>query len=176
MTTIFVISVRLFVRMKKIPSHWTDFREILYLIIFRKSIQKIQASLKYDRNNGHFKRRPIYICDYNSLNSSKNEKSFRQNFAKIKAQILCSVIFFFINRTVYEIMWNNTIRPDRPHMKIYGACALHAGYIRLQTHTQNIEYSLFYHWKVNLLQERLSMFRSNVHRLSGLLSPRVKYQ
>ena len=33
-------------------SHWTDFREILCLSIFRKSVEKIQVSLKSDDNNG----------------------------------------------------------------------------------------------------------------------------
>jgi len=51
-----------------------------------------------------------------------------RNFEKIKAQILGSVTFFFsLNHTVYEIMWDNTIQPDWSHMKVYGACALHAG-------------------------------------------------
>jgi hypothetical protein len=48
----------------------------------------------------------------------------------------CVQYFFFVNRTVYEIMWDNTIQPDRPHIKIYGACALHAGYLRLQTYSE----------------------------------------
>jgi len=33
-------------------SHWTDFHEILYLSIFRKSVEKIQDSLEKDKNNG----------------------------------------------------------------------------------------------------------------------------
>ena len=35
-------------------SHWTDLREILYLSIFRKSVEIIQVSLKSDKNNGYF--------------------------------------------------------------------------------------------------------------------------
>jgi hypothetical protein len=36
-------------------------------------------------------------------------------------------IYYFIYR-VYEIMWTNTIKPDRPQMKTqYDACALHIG-------------------------------------------------
>ena len=31
-----------------------DFHEILYLCIFRKSVEKIQVSLKSDRNNGYY--------------------------------------------------------------------------------------------------------------------------
>jgi hypothetical protein len=33
--------------------HWTDFHEILYLSVFRKSVKKIQVSLQSD-NNGYF--------------------------------------------------------------------------------------------------------------------------
>jgi len=34
--------------------HWTDFHEILYSSIFRKSVVKIQVSLQSDKNNGYF--------------------------------------------------------------------------------------------------------------------------
>jgi hypothetical protein len=40
------------------------------LSIFRKSVEKIQVSLKSDKNNGYFTWRPMYIYDYISLNSS----------------------------------------------------------------------------------------------------------
>jgi hypothetical protein len=55
--------------MEQLGSHWTDVHEILYLSIFRKSVEKIQVSLKYDKNNGLFIWRPIYIY-YISLNAS----------------------------------------------------------------------------------------------------------
>ena len=32
--------------------HWTDFHEILYLCILRKSVEKIQVPLKSDKNSG----------------------------------------------------------------------------------------------------------------------------
>jgi len=45
--------------------------------------------------------------------------------------------FFFENRSVCEIMWK--IWYSRTgHRWEYGACALKAGYLRLQTHTHNI--------------------------------------
>jgi hypothetical protein len=54
----FVISVRLSVRpsvrMEQLGFHWTDFHEILYLRIFRKSVEKIQVLLKADNNKGYF--------------------------------------------------------------------------------------------------------------------------
>jgi hypothetical protein len=43
-----------FVRMEQLGSHWTDFHEIMYLNIFRKSIEKIQVSFKSNKSNGYF--------------------------------------------------------------------------------------------------------------------------
>jgi len=40
------ISFVMSVRMERLVSHWTDFREFLYLCIFRTTVLKIQASLK----------------------------------------------------------------------------------------------------------------------------------
>ena len=40
--------------MEQFGFHWTDFHEILFLSIFRKSVKKIQVSLKADKNNGYF--------------------------------------------------------------------------------------------------------------------------
>ena len=42
----FVMSVLQSVRMEQLGLHWKDFHEIWYLSIFRKSIEKIQVSLK----------------------------------------------------------------------------------------------------------------------------------
>jgi len=43
------------------------------------------------------------------------------------------------NRAVYEIMWKYPVEPDSPQMTIqYGARALHAEWLRLQTHTHNM--------------------------------------
>jgi hypothetical protein len=42
------------VRMKQLGSNWTHFDEILSLKIFflEKSVEKVQGSLKSDKNNG----------------------------------------------------------------------------------------------------------------------------
>jgi hypothetical protein len=81
--------------MKQLRSHWTDFYEIWYLsIFFGKPIEKFQLSLKSNKNNGYFKRRLMTIYENISLNSSENEKCFRQNlWEKNSKQILCSIIF-----------------------------------------------------------------------------------
>jgi hypothetical protein len=69
-----LVSSNLFVcpsiRMMQLGSRWTDFHEIWYLNINRKSVDKIQASLKSDKNNGHFTWRPMYIYDSIFMNSS----------------------------------------------------------------------------------------------------------
>jgi len=38
------LAVRPSVHMEQFLSHWTDFREIWYLSIFQKPVEKIQAS------------------------------------------------------------------------------------------------------------------------------------
>jgi hypothetical protein len=48
------MSVGLSVRVEHLGSQRTDFREIRYLSIFLKFVQKIQISLKSDKNNGYF--------------------------------------------------------------------------------------------------------------------------
>ena len=68
----FVMSVCLSVRMQQLGSQWTDFYEISHLRICRKSVEKIQVSLKSDKNEGHFtcSSRPIYFSGNMSLSSS----------------------------------------------------------------------------------------------------------
>jgi len=38
--------------MEQLGSHWTDFHEIWYLRIFKKSVEKIRVSLKSGKNDG----------------------------------------------------------------------------------------------------------------------------
>jgi len=63
-------SVRPSVLMEQLDSHWTDSHEIWCWSIFRKSVQKVRASLKSDENNEYFAWRPIYIFYHISLDSS----------------------------------------------------------------------------------------------------------
>jgi len=70
---------------------------------FQKPVEKFQASLKSDKNNGYFTLKPLYIFDYISLISSWNGKCFRQNVSRKSKYILCSVTCF---RKSY-CLWNN---------------------------------------------------------------------
>jgi len=47
-------------------------------VFFRKSVEKIQVSLKYDKNNGHFTWKPLCTFDHISLSSSQSEKYIGQ--------------------------------------------------------------------------------------------------
>ena len=48
------LSIHLSVRMAQLGSHPTDFHELWYLNIFRKSVEEIWVLLKSDKNIGHF--------------------------------------------------------------------------------------------------------------------------
>jgi hypothetical protein len=56
------------VRMEQLGSQWTDFREIWYLSIIRMSLEKIQISLKSDKNNSYFQIQQLYTVQHNTLN------------------------------------------------------------------------------------------------------------
>ena len=64
------LSVGPSVRTEQLGFHWTYFHEIWHLSVFRKSAERILVSLEYDKNNGHFTWRTIYIFDHISLSSS----------------------------------------------------------------------------------------------------------
>jgi len=59
----------------------------------------------------------------------------------IKIHILFSVTLFFKNCALDEIMWKNAVQPtgtdDGMELAHSGACILHVGYARLQTHFRN---------------------------------------
>ena len=78
---IFVLNVRPSVLTEQLCPHWIDFYEIWYLRIILKFGEKI---LKPGKNNAFFTRRPKYIYDNISLNSSQNRKCFRQIQRKSK--------------------------------------------------------------------------------------------
>ena len=62
----FVMYVRLSVRMYQRGSHSTDFREIWYWELSRKSVDKLQIWLKSDKSIRHFTWRPKYIYTVDS--------------------------------------------------------------------------------------------------------------
>ena len=78
------------------------FSRTLNLSTFRKLVDKIQVSLKSDKNNGCFTWRPIYIYDI-SLNFSYDEKCSRQRCReKLNIHFTCNNLFRRSCR-----LWNN---------------------------------------------------------------------
>jgi hypothetical protein len=100
--------------MEQFGSHRTNFDEILYLWLFRKSDDKIQVSLKSIKTNGYFTWRRFNIYDNISLNSSHDEKCFEQSCRENQ-----NIHFMFSNflpeiRDIFEIMTKNVVEPERP--------------------------------------------------------------
>jgi len=57
---------------------------------------------------------------------------------KMKTRVLCSATFLK-NYAIYEVMWKNMLETDRPEVTMENcACTLHAGNVRLQAYTQDI--------------------------------------
>ena len=66
--------------------------------------------------------------------------------------------FFPENRALYEIMRKSKVERGRPQMTIkYDACALHAGYLRLHTHTHSICNTYFFSTATLVTRTRLSV-------------------
>jgi len=86
--------VCLSVHMEQLGSNWTDFLEIWYLGVFRKSVEKIRVSLQSDKNIDTL--HEIYVNVWQHLSEFFLEwEMFRTKpTEKIKTHILCSVTLF----------------------------------------------------------------------------------
>jgi hypothetical protein len=131
-------SVRTSVRMEQLGFHRTDFYEIWYLRIFRKSVKKIQVLLKSDKKTGtlHEDQYIFFVISRSFLLRMSNVSD--ENVEKIKTRILCSVTFFF--RKSCHI-WDNVkkfVERCRPQMMI--RCMRLAYWIpkAAKTHTQYV--------------------------------------
>jgi hypothetical protein len=125
-----------------------SFHKIWYSIVFLKSVEKIHVSLNSDKDKEYFTWRPMYVCDHISLRFSWNGKCFTQKFER-KWEHKFYVPKPFSRKSCR--FWDNVknmLQPDRPQTTIqYWICALHAGCIRVQTYTQNMEYLLLFYRK-----------------------------
>jgi hypothetical protein len=104
--------------MVQLGSHWTNFHEIRHLYIFRKTVVKMQASLKSDNNKGYFTwymQTSVHLYLTHFFLEWEMFQTFREN--QNKHFVFNN--FFPENRTLYEILWKNTVKPDRPQMTIW---------------------------------------------------------
>jgi len=107
------------VRMEQLGFHWMDFHEIWYWRTFLNSIEKIQVSLKSDKNKGHFTWRPIFIFLYLAHFFLEWEMFPKKVVEKIKNTYFVFSTFFFENSAVYKNMWKNTLQRGRPQVTIW---------------------------------------------------------
>jgi hypothetical protein len=61
-----------------------------------------------------------YLCTFMIISRRilLRVRFFRQKYKKSKHVFYVQYIFFFENQAVYEIMWKNTVQPDRPEITI----------------------------------------------------------
>ena len=84
--------------------------------IFRNTVEKIQVSLKSDKNNGYYTWRPLDMWSYLTQFLFEREM-FQKVVGEIEIRILCSITFLRKSR-LYEIMWKNTEEPGKPQVTI----------------------------------------------------------
>jgi hypothetical protein len=113
----------------EISSHTKDFHETWHLIVFIKSVDKIQVWLKSDRFNGYLTRRRMYIYYKCSLILPRMRNFLDKIVYKIKIYISCST--FFRNNSVYDIIWKKMRYRQTGHKRRYNTMQkrwdLHAG-------------------------------------------------
>jgi hypothetical protein len=120
----FVMSVRPSVRLSvwnnsKLGSHWADFHEILYLSIFRRSVEKVKVLLKSDKHKCTLHED---VCTFvvvsrwillRTINVS--DRCFRenQNTHFTLNNFFTKIVLFF------TIMWTRMVGPDsRDHFRM----------------------------------------------------------
>ena len=92
------------------------------------------SSLKSDKNNGYLVGdQYIFMITSNSFVLRMRKVSDRICTETQNKHIMFNH-FFFENRVIYEIVWYNTVEPDRPQMKIWHM--LIAGWIPEAANTQ----------------------------------------
>jgi hypothetical protein len=97
-------------------SHWADFHENLYFIIFRKSVEKIQVATKSEKMTGTLdEHQHTFLITTRSM--ILRMKNVSHTFVeKIKTHIYVQQLFE--NRALYKIIWKKYRKAGQ-----YGACA-----------------------------------------------------
>jgi len=120
---------------EQLGSHWKDFHEILYFRIFRNLLRNSGFGKMWHELQVLYMK--IYVNSWQFLAKFWLEwDMFRTKFVeKIKKTVF---ITFHVPRKSCPL-WDNVVQSDRPQLTVqYGACSLHAGQLRLQTHTHKL--------------------------------------
>ena len=111
------LSVLPSVHVEQLDSYWTSFHISWYLMIFQKSLERIQVSWKYDKNNGNLLEalRAFIIVSRSVHLTMRNVSDER---CKETGNMHFRLKYFFFTKIVpFMTMWKN-VDPDRLHMKI----------------------------------------------------------
>jgi len=102
------------------------------LNIFRKSVKKIQVSLKSDNSNGtaHEDRYTFMNLPCSIFQRNISDKTCRGNH-----KIPCISHKFFSKNLHFVGLCGKILHSRTGYRWKYGTCALHAGYLRLPIHT-----------------------------------------
>jgi len=137
---IFVMSVYPSARIEQLDSHGTDFHEIWYLSILRKSVEKIRIPLNSNKNNGHFTW-PIYMCIM-SRSIFLDWRTVQIEVVEIIKTHFLFNPFFRKSCHSWEGVRKNIVDTERPQMTIW---RMHIGCWNpkaTDTHSQYVTHSL----------------------------------
>ena len=125
--------------MERFGSQWTDFYEMVRIEHFSKICREDSSFIKIWQE---WRQGTLCAEQCTVMTTSRSVFLRMRNVSEISCRGNQDTHHFSFNnflpknRAVCEIMWKNMVGLQRPQMAIYhGACALHAAYLRLQTHT-----------------------------------------
>ena len=108
-------SVLLSICMEELDSIGGIFMNIIF-DHFSKTVEKIQVSLKSKKNDSTLQEDQDKLMIISRWIIVKMRNIADKFVQKIKTYILCSIIVFSDNCSVYEIMWKHSLELDRPKM------------------------------------------------------------
>jgi hypothetical protein len=97
-------------------SHWKNFHEIWYLNIFRKSVEKMNVSLKSGMNNGYCNGDQCTFMKISHWILLRIRNAAYKSRGEIQNIYFIFNIFFFEHHPVNETIWNYVVQPDRPQI------------------------------------------------------------
>ena len=110
----------------------------------------MQSTLKPDKNNGYFSRKPTYIFYHISLSSSQSEIRGNQNTYFV-------FNFHFGNLTIYQIMQKNIVESVKPQMATWPVRVAYWIPKAINTYSEHVILTAFPMHK--LLHKRASILR-----------------
>jgi len=125
------------IHMEQIHFHRTDFQEIWYFSIFRKTVEKLKLHANLTRISGALHWDLCTFLIISRLILLKMRKFSKKICMEKQNTHFMFSNFFFDNLTIFEVI-RKKLYSRTGHGWQYGACALRAGNLRLKTHTQNM--------------------------------------